>query len=190
MICSVLLAHEYFYKGVLKSASELSSNNIKQTRGHNGPGSLTRVFFPTNEFYIFVTFVPNCDPRGGASFDPNGHHMNKIHKGLQGDATYQKSKLYPFQFQRRRIFEVGLLCSYVPTYDPRDRISFDPKGIIWMKLIKVHKEMLNTKYQSSNPSTFREEKFWSWFSLFLCFKLWPPGAGPVLNPEASYEQTW
>ena len=41
-----------------------------------------------------------------------------------------------------------------------------PKEIIWIKWIKVHKEMLNTKYQSSNPSSFREE-FWSWFSLFL-----------------------
>ena len=32
--------------------------------------------------------------------------MNKIDKGLQGDATYQKSKLYPFQFQRRRILKL------------------------------------------------------------------------------------
>ena len=37
--------------------------------------------------------------------------------------------------------------------------------------------MLNTKYQSSNPSSFREEKFWSWFSLFLCSNLWPLGWG-------------
>ena len=42
-------------------------------------------------------------PGGGASFDPKGHHMNTIDKGLQGDAICQKSKLYPFQFQRRRI---------------------------------------------------------------------------------------
>ena len=43
---------------------------------------------------------------GGASFDPTGHHMNKIDKGLQGDATYQKSMLYPFQIQRRRILKL------------------------------------------------------------------------------------
>ena len=86
-------------------------------------------FSPTNEFYIFAPLVPTCDPRGGASFDPRGHHMNKIDKGLQGDATYQKSRLYPFQFQRRN-FEVGLLCSYVPTCDPRGGVSFDHKGII------------------------------------------------------------
>ena len=64
------------------------------------------------------------------SFDPKGHHMNKIDKGLQGDATYQKTKLYPFQFQRRKKFEVGLLCSYIPTCDPRGGVCFDPKGII------------------------------------------------------------
>ena len=73
--------------------------------GHDGPGSLTRVIFPTNEFYIFVPLVPTCDPRDGASFDPKGHHVNKIGKGLQGDATYRKSKLCPFQFQRRRILK-------------------------------------------------------------------------------------
>ena len=37
--------------------------------------------------------------------------------------------------------------------------------------------MLNTKHQSSNPSSFREEEFWNWFSLFLCSNLWPPGQG-------------
>ena len=70
-------------------------------------------FSPTNEFYIFVPLVPTCEPRGGASFDPKGHHMNKIDKGLQGDATYKKSKLYPFLFQRRRILK---LVFFVPMF--------------------------------------------------------------------------
>ena len=69
-------------------------------------------FFPTNEFYIFVPLVPTCDPRDGASFDPKGHHMNKIDKGLQGDATYQESKLYSFQFQRR----ILKLVFFVPMF--------------------------------------------------------------------------
>ena len=143
------------------SLAEKPFENIMRQEGHDGPGSLTWVIFPTNKPYIFFPLVQTCDLRGGTSFDPNRHHMNKIDKGLQGDATYQKSKLYPFQFQRRRImnYEVGLLCSYVPTCDPRGRISFDPKGIVWIKLIKVHKEMHKTKYQSTNPSSFREEKF-------------------------------
>ena len=81
--------------------------------GHDGPGSLTCVIFPTNEFYIFVPLVPTCDPWDGANFDSKGHHMNKIDKGLQGDATYQKNKLYPFQFQRRRILK---LVFFVPMF--------------------------------------------------------------------------
>ena len=86
---------------------------LPQQEGHDGPGSLTRVIFPTNEFYNFVPLVPTCDPRVGASFDPKEHHMNKIDKGLQGDATYQKTKLYPFQFQRRRILK---LVFFVPMF--------------------------------------------------------------------------
>ena len=70
-------------------------------------------FSPTNELYIFVPLVPTCDPRGGASFNTKGHHMNTIDKGLQGDAAYQKSKLYPYQFQRRRILK---LVFFVPMF--------------------------------------------------------------------------
>ena len=50
-----------------------------------------------------------------------------------------------------------------------------PRGIIWIKLTKVYKEMLHTKNLTSIPSSFREEEFWSWSSLFLCSNLWPPG---------------
>ena len=48
--------------------------------------------------------------------------MNKIDKGLQGDAT---SLLVS-----EKNFQVGFLCSYVPTCDPRAGVSFDPKRII------------------------------------------------------------
>ena len=37
-----------------------------------------------------------CDPRGGASFDPQGNNMNNLGRGLLGDATYQISKIYAF----------------------------------------------------------------------------------------------
>ena len=43
------------------------------------------------------------------------HHMIKIDKGLQGYATYQKSKALSLQVSEKKNFEVGLLCSYVPT---------------------------------------------------------------------------
>ena len=83
-------------------------------------------FSPQMNPTFFVPFVPTCDPQGGANFDPKGHHWNKIDKGLPGDATYQKSKLYPFKFQGR----ILKLVFFVPTCDPQGGVSFDPKGII------------------------------------------------------------
>ena len=66
-----------------------------------------------------------------------------------------------------------------------------------MKLIKVHKKMLNTKYQSSNPSSFREKNLEVGF---LCSYVptcdprgeasFDPAVRPVFTPRASYEQTW
>ena len=103
-------------------------------------------FPPQMNTTFFVPFVPTCDPRGGANFDPKGHHMNKIDKGLQGDATYQKFKLYPFKFHIRRILK---LVFFVPMF----------RFVTPRVLIKVHKEMLNTKYHNSKPSSFREEEF-------------------------------
>ena len=50
--------------------------------------------------------------------------------------------------------------------------------------------MLHTKYQTSAPSSFRKEEFWSFPSLFLCFEIVTPRARPVLTPGASYVQSW
>ena len=77
----------------------------KKQEGHDGPGDCSpESISPQMNPTFFVPFVQTCDLRGGANFDPKGHHMNKIDKGLL-DATYQKSKLYPFKFHRRRILE-------------------------------------------------------------------------------------
>ena len=144
--------------------------------GHDGPGSLTWVTFPTNLFYIFVPLVPTCDPRGGASFDPKGHHVNKIDKGLQGDATYRKSKFYLFQFQRRRILN---LVFFVPTCNPS---GFDPKGIIWIKLIKVHKEMIKPNIEALILPVSEKKNFEVGY---LCSYV------PICDPpgEASFDPT-
>ena len=52
-------------------------------------------------------------PQGGASFNPKGHHVNKIDKSLQGDTKYRKSKLFLFQFQRKIILK---LVFFVPIF--------------------------------------------------------------------------
>ena len=99
----------------------------KKQEGHDGPGLLTWVIFPSNEFYIFVPLVPTCDPLGGASFDPKGYQMNKIDKGLQGDTTYQKSKLYPFQCQRRRILKLVFFVLVFKLETPRVGLVLTPQ---------------------------------------------------------------
>ena len=70
----------------------------------------------------------------------------------------------------RKNFVVGLPCSYIPSCDPR-RGQFLPQG---HHIIEIYKDMLYTKYPSSRPSSFREEEFWNFLSLFLCSNLWPP----------------
>ena len=70
-------------------------------------------FYPqmnSSSLFLWFQLVTLGD---GASFDPKVHHMNKTDKRLQEDATYQKSKLYPFQFQRRRILK---LVFFVPMF--------------------------------------------------------------------------
>ena len=48
---------------------------------------------------LLCSFIPTCDHQGRASFDPRGHHINKLGRGLQGDAIYQISKLRPSSFR-------------------------------------------------------------------------------------------
>ena len=111
-----------------------------------------------NSTSLFLWFHP-VTPGDWASFDPKGHHVNKIDKSIQGDATYRKSKLYLFQFQRRRILKLVFFVPMFQLVTPGVGSVLTPKESYEKKLIKVHKEMLNTKYQSSNPSSFREEEF-------------------------------
>ena len=42
------------------------------------------------EMFFLCSHVPNSDFWGQASFDPGGHHMNKLGRGPQRDAIYTK----------------------------------------------------------------------------------------------------
>ena len=84
-----------------------------------------------------------------------GSNKDKVINACRCQSENIKAPCLPVS--ERKIFEVGLLCSYVPSCEPRGGANFDPKGIICTNLVKVHKEMLQTKYQSSKPSSFREE---------------------------------
>ena len=48
-----------------------------------------------------VPLVPTCDPPGAAIFDPKGHRMNEIDKGLEEDATYQNLSSIPSIFREK-----------------------------------------------------------------------------------------
>ena len=82
----------------------------RRQEGQDNPWLFT---WAQKEFYLLCSYVPTCDLRGGAIFWAQGEHMNKIDKGLQGNAKYQISKLYAFQFQRRRILR---LVFFVPMF--------------------------------------------------------------------------
>ena len=62
---------------------------------------------------------------------PKGHYVNKIDRGLQGDAKYQISKLYTFWFQRRRILKLVFFVHMFQLVTPGVVPVFDPRVIIW-----------------------------------------------------------
>ena len=106
--------------------------------------------------------------------------------GASYEKTWQRStrrcyiqniKALSLPVSEKKNYETFVLCSCVQLVIPQGRANFDPRGIIWTNLVEVHKEMLYTKYQSSSPSSFKEEKFWNFHSLFLCFNSWAPGQG-------------
>ena len=112
---------------------------------------------------------------GQGQFWPQGHHKNKLGRGQLADATYQISKHYFFLFQRRKILKFSFFVPMFQTCDTPGRASFDPRSIIWTILVEVHYKMLHTKYQSSAPSSFREDKFQSFLFCSYVSNLWPPG---------------
>ena len=97
-------------------------------------------------------------PREGQSW-PQEHHMNTLGRGPQGGAAYQISKLYAFQFQKRRILKMGFFVPIFQNVTPQIRASFDPRGIKWTHLVEVHSKTLHAKYQSSSPYGLGQEDF-------------------------------
>ena len=131
---------------------------------------------PQNEFYLLCPIVPTVDPRDGATFDPRGiiwTNLVEIHK----ESYIQNIKALGLPVSEKNS-EISFLCFYVQICDPPGRGQFWPQGHHMNKLGRgPHKEMLYTKYESTRPSSLREEEFWILPSLFLCSNLWPQGWG-------------
>ena len=123
--------------------------------------------FTKEEFLKFSFFMT---PREGLVLNPEAFYEQTWQRSTRRCHIPNIKSLCHLVSEKKN-FEDGLLRSYVPTSDPRGRASFDPRGIIWTNLVEVIKEMLYTKYQSSRPSSFREEEFRNFLSLFLYFNL-------------------
>ena len=67
---------------------------------------------------------------GAGQFWSHEHHMNKLSRGPQGDAKKQNIKALRLTVSSEKSFEDGILCSYVPTCDPRGGANLDPRSII------------------------------------------------------------
>ena len=98
---------------------------------------------------------------------------------------YQSSR--PSTFREEEFRNLSSLFLYSNLW-PHSRTSPDPRGMVWTDLVEVYKEMLNTKYQGSRPSSFSVEELWNFLSLFLC-STYDPRVGLVLTPGSFYEQT-
>ena len=100
------------------------------------------------------------------------------------NTKYQSSN--PSSF-REKNFEVGFLCSYVPTCDPRGEASFDPMSIILDRCPQG-----DAKNQISKLDTIQlQRKRILKMGFFIhMFQLVTPGVGPIFTLGASYEQTW
>ena len=134
---------------------------------HDGPGFCHLSHFLHKWILHLCSFGSNLWPSGWDQFWSQGDHMNKVYKEMLHAKNLSS---IPSSF-RRRILKLVFFVPMFQLVTPGVGPVLNPRGIIWIKLTKAYKEMLHTKNQSSIPSSFREEEFWSWSFLFLCSNL-------------------
>ena len=78
---------------------------------------------------------------------------------------YQISKAQAFWFQIRRFLKVFSLYD-CKTCGPQGRAIFGPRAITWNNLVRGPLGELCIKYQRYGPSAFRQEDFYSFFTLY------------------------
>ena len=149
------------------------------------PSFRDEVFWSWSSLVLVQLVTP-----GQGLFWPHGHHMNRLSRGLQGDATYKISVKAPgLLVSEKKNLKMGF---FVPIFQlvTTGPSQFWPRGHHINKLgTGLQGDAIYTKYQSSRPSSFREEEFWS-LPFVPMFKLVTHETGPILIPGASYEQTW
>ena len=122
--------------------------------------------------FLLCSYVHACDCSGPGQFWLQGQWMEKFGRGLLRDATYQISKLYAFQFQRRRILKFPSLSISLNLWPlPPGKDYFCPRGLHLNKLGRG--PQADSIYQISNLYNFHFQRS----SLFLCSNMWPQGQG-------------
>ena len=121
-------------------------------------------------------------PLGQGHFLPLGLHLKKLGRSPLGDATYQISKLYAFQFQRRRIH------NFVRTCDPPGLGLFRPQGLY---LKPGRDPLVEATYQTSKLYIyqFQRRRILKIFTFVPLLEFVTPEVGPVFTPEVLFEQT-
>ena len=67
--------------------------------------------------FPYISLCKKCDPPERGHFWPQGHNLNKLGKGLLGDATFQISRLWALWFQTRIFFSRFPYISQCKTCD-------------------------------------------------------------------------
>ena len=91
---------------------------------------LKSLWFQTRRFYhVFPikAYVKHVTP-GQAHFWPKRHNLNKLGRGLLGDATYQILRLYSLWFQTRPLFHGFPIISLCKTCDPKGEPILGSRG--------------------------------------------------------------
>ena len=76
-----------------------------------------------------------------------------------------------------KTFEIDFLCSYVPFCDHWGRACFDPMGIIWNNVIKVHSLCYMPNIKALDFPDPEMKNFLMLVFFGPCSDLCPPGHG-------------
>ena len=114
--------------------------------------------------------------------------MNEIDKGPQRDAKYQISKLYPFQFQRRRILKLVFFVPMFQLVTPRVRPVLTQEHHM-NKLGRCPQGDAKNQISKLYTFQFQKKRILKMGFFVPMFQLVTHRLGPTLTLGA-YVQTW
>ena len=142
-----------------------------------------------NSISLFIWFQL-LNPGVGPVLIPRGIMWIKLTKVYKAMLHTENLSSIPSSFREEEFWSQSSLFLCSNLWPPRGQgsgVSFDPKGIIWIKLIKVHKELPNIKALILPVS---EKKNFEVGFLCSYVPTCDPRVGAILTQRASYEKTW